>query len=74
MVIKQISKKNKLIVLISLLVLLVLAYVLVIVLNLPAMQKYDNQVLPNTYLEDLELSGFTYKQAADRLYTITIIL
>lgn len=67
MVIKQISKKNKLIVLISLLVLLVLAYVLVIVLNLPAMQKYDNQVLPNTYLEDLELSGFTYKQAADRI-------
>ena len=67
MVVKKIDKKTKLIALISLLVVLVLAYILLIVLNLNSIRKYDNQVLPSTYLEDLDLSDYTYKQAKERI-------
>lgn len=65
--IKRISNKNKLIILIILLVGLVLTYLSLGVLNIQSLSKYDEEVLPNIYLEDLDLSGFTYKQARERI-------
>ena len=67
MVVKRIDKKTKLIGLIALLVILVLAYVLLIVLNLHTIKKYDNKILPSMYLEDLDLSDYDYKQAKERI-------
>ena len=67
MVVKKIDNKTKLISLITLLVTLTLLYILLIVLNLQSIKKYDSQVLPSTYLEDLDLSDFTYKQAEERI-------
>ena len=67
MVVKRIDKKTKLIGLIALLVILVLAYVLLIVLNLHTIKKYDNRILPSMYLEDLDLSDYDYKQAKERI-------
>lgn len=67
MVVKRIDKKTKLISLITLLVILVLAYVLLIVLNIGAINKYNNSILPSMYLEDLDLSDYSYKQARERI-------
>lgn len=65
--IKRISNKNKLIILIILLVGLVLTYLSLGVLNIQSLSKYNEEVLPNIYLEDLDLSGFTYKQVRERI-------
>ena len=67
MVVKRIDKKTKLISLITLLVILVLAYVLLIVLNIGAINKYNSSILPSMYLEDLDLSDYSYKQARERI-------
>ena len=67
MVVKRIDKKTRLISLIALLVILIVSYLLLIVLNLQSIKKYDNQILPSTSLEDLELSDFTYERAKERI-------
>lgn len=67
MVLNRINKKNKLIILITLLVLLVIFYITLVILNLQLVNEYKNQVMPNIYLEDLELSDFSYSKAKERI-------
>ncbi len=64
---KRISNKEKLIGLILILVVLVVSYILLVVLNIQTIKQYNNKILPNIYVEDLELSDYSYKQAKERI-------
>ena len=64
---KKISNKKKLIILISLLVVLILSYGILILVNIDSLKKYNKEILPNTYVEEFDLSHYSYKKAYDRL-------
>ena len=64
---KKISNKDKLKILISLLVVLILAYVLFLLMNVKSLGKYDKKILPNTYVEEFDLSDYSYKSAYEKL-------
>lgn len=64
---KKISNKKKLIILVSLLIFFVLLYGILILVNIDSLNKYDEEILPNTYVEDFDLSSNTYKSAHDKL-------
>lgn len=64
---KKISNKDKLKILISLLVVLILLYVLFLLINVKSLGKYDKKILPNTYVEDFDLSDYSYKSAYEKL-------
>ena len=64
---KKISNKDKLKILISLLVVLILAYVLFVLINVKSLKKYDDKILPNTYVEEFDLSNYSYENAYKKL-------
>jgi len=64
---KKISNKDKLKILVSLLVVLILLYVLFLLINVKSLGKYDKKILPNTYVEDFDLSDYSYKSAYEKL-------
>ena len=64
---KSISRKDKITILTILLITLIILYLILIVFNLQSINKYNNKILPNTYLEDLDLSEFTYSNAKERI-------
>ncbi|MBQ6497215.1 MAG: VanW family protein [Bacilli bacterium] len=64
---KRISNKEKLIILVLILVVLIVSYISLVVLNIQTIRQYNNKILPNIYVEDLELSDYTYKQAKERI-------
>ena len=67
MKLRKVSNKNKLIILITLLVVLVLSYICLVLLNVQSIKKYNERIMPDIYLEDLDLSNFTYKEAEQRI-------
>lgn len=64
---KTISRKNKIIILSSILVVVTILYLILIVFNLQKINKYNNQIYPNIYLDDLDLSDFSYENAKERI-------
>lgn len=64
---KKLSNNKKLIILVSLLVVLIISYVVLVLLNIDSLKKYDKEILPNVYVEEFELSGDSYKSAKEKL-------
>lgn len=64
---KKISNNDKLKILVSLLVVLILLYILFLLINVKSLGKYDKKILPNTYVEDFDLSDYSYKSAYEKL-------
>ena len=64
---KKISNKTKLIVLFSLLGILVIAYLCLIIYNIKYLDKYNKKILPNIYIEELDMSNYSYKNSFKRL-------
>ena len=52
---KEISRQNKIIILTSLLIIITVLYLVLIVFNLQSINKYEDSILPNIYLVDLDL-------------------
>lgn len=67
MINKNITKKNKLILLIVLLCVLIFSYVTLIVYNFNSLKKYDSTILPNTFIEDLDMNNCSYKSCRNRI-------
>ena len=64
---KEISRQNKIIILTSLLIIITVLYLVLIVFNLQSINKYEDSILPNIYLDDLDLSEFNYDNAKERI-------
>ncbi len=60
---KKIDSKHKLIIIISLLCILILAYVGLIIYNTNMLKKYNNMVLPGIYVGDINLSSNSFDGA-----------
>ncbi|MBQ9018946.1 MAG: VanW family protein [Bacilli bacterium] len=61
------NSKEKLIVLLSLLFILILSYVGLVIYNNKSLKEYDNKILPNTYIEDFDMSYYTYDNSKEKL-------
>ena len=64
---KKIDNKKKLIILFSLLGILILSYLWILLFSIKDLDKYDDKVFPNIYIEDLDMSNCSYKNAIERL-------
>lgn len=64
---KIFNNKNRLIFLISLLILLIVLYIILIFINYSSLKKYDNQILKNIYVEQFDMSDYTYKSGKAKL-------
>ncbi len=64
---KIFNNKNRLIFLISLLILLIVLYIILIFINYSSLKKYDNQILKNVYIEQFDMSDYTYKSGKAKL-------
>lgn len=61
--IKGIDNQRKLKILFVLLGVLVLSYLGLIIYNFKSLKKYDSMVFPNTYVEEVDLSNYTFENA-----------
>ena len=59
--------KIKLFILIALLLIVVLSYVGNILLHIKDLEKYSDIILPGVFVEDFDLSNYTYKDSLERL-------
>ena len=59
--------KNRLIVLIILLVLLVISYVCLVIYNNQALKEYNKKVLPNSYIEEFDISEYSYDNVVKKI-------
>jgi len=64
---KNLFNKKKLIVLIVLLNFLIFSYVLLILINIKSLEKYDSVVMPNVYIEEFDMSGYSFKNALSKM-------
>ena len=64
---KKFDKKSKLIILIVLLSVLIFSYVLLIASNYKSLKKYDSIILPNIYIEEFDMSGYSYKNSREKI-------
>ncbi len=64
---KNDNKKSKLIVLIVLLIILIFSYIILIIYNFNSLKKYDSIVLPNIYIDDFDMSGYSYNNSKDKI-------
>ena len=64
---KKFDKKSKLIILIVLLSVLIFSYVLLIAYNYKSLKKYDSIILPNIYIEEFDMSGYSYKNSREKI-------
>ena len=60
-------KEHKLIFLILLLSILVLSYVGLVIYNFYSLKRYDNEFLPNTYLERFDMTSYTFDHAGIKI-------
>ena len=61
--IPSISRKTKLIILISVLVVLVLFYLILVFYNIHSLARYDEEFLPNTYIGDFDMTYYSFDKA-----------
>ena len=59
--------KNRLIVLIILLVLLIISYISLVIYNNESLKEYNNKVLPNTYIEEFDISNYSYESVNEKI-------
>ncbi len=65
---KEISNnKERLIVLFSILFLLIISYIGLVIYNNRSLSEYDNKILPSTYIEEFDMSYYTYKNAEEKI-------
>ncbi len=64
---KIFNNKNRLIFLISSLILLIVLYIILIFINYSSLKKYDNLILKNVYVEQFDMSDYSYKRAKAKL-------
>lgn len=64
---KKLFNKKKLIVLIILLNILVFSYAFLIIINIKSLEKYDSVVMPNVYIEEFDMSGYSFKNALSKI-------
>ena len=71
----KVTSKQKLIFLISLLVILIILYLGLCYYNYQSLGQYNNMILPNTYIEGLDMSNDTYLNASKKIdyYKETIL-
>lgn len=67
MIFKKIGSKTKLIILISILGVLIVSYCGISLFNIYSTKNNNKVVLPNTYVEDFDLSGYTFKNSKEKL-------
>ena len=61
------DSKERLIVLFSILFLLIISYIGLVIYNNRSLKEYDNKMLPSTYIEDFDMSYYTYKNALEKI-------
>ena len=61
------NNKDKLIVLFSLLFLLIISYIGLVIYNNRSLEEYNNKMLPNTYIEEFDMSDYSYLNASNKL-------
>ncbi len=59
---KKISKV-KLVVLVIILLILIISYISLVIYNYHSLQRYDNEILPNIYLEEFDMSHYTFEKS-----------
>ena len=65
---KEISNsKERLIVLFSILFLLIISYIGLVIYNNRSLKEYDDKILPSTYIEEFDMSYYTYKNASEKI-------
>ena len=61
------NSKDRLIVLFSLLFLLIGSYILLVICNNRSLKEYDEKILPNTYIDEFDMSNYSYLNASNKL-------
>ena len=61
------NNKNRLIVLVILLVLLIISYICLVIYNNQSLKEYNNKILPNTYIEEFDMSDYSYENAISKI-------
>lgn len=61
------NSKEKLIVLLSLLFILIGSYIGLALYNNNSLKEYNNKILPNTYIEDFDMSYYTYDNSKEKI-------
>lgn len=61
------NSKERLIVLFSLLFLLIISYIGLVIYNNRSLKEYDNVFLPSTYIDDFDMSYYTYNNAEEKI-------
>ena len=61
------NSKERLVVLFSLLFLLIISYIGLVIYNNRSLKEYDNTFLPSTYIDDFDMSYYTYNNAEEKI-------
>ena len=56
----KVNKKHKLIALSILLVVLIVSYIILVLFNRATVKKYDDLILPNTYIDGIDFSDYSF--------------
>lgn len=65
---KEISNsKERLIVLFSILFMLIISYIGLVIYNNRSLKEYDNKLLPSTYIDEFDMSYYTYSNALEKI-------
>ena len=60
MKLKSFFKNKKFSIFVSLIIILTLSYIYLCIYNFNVLKKYDGLILPNTYIDNYEISYFSY--------------
>lgn len=61
------NSKERLIVLFSLLFMLIISYIGLVIYNNRSLKEYDNKMLPSTYIDEFDMSYYTYENAEEKI-------
>ena len=64
---KIFNNKNKLVFLVSLLLILILFYIVLIIINYKSVDKYNEVILPNIYIEEFDMGGYSYDNSYKKI-------
>ena len=64
---KLFNNKNKLVLLVSLLLILIRFYIVLIIINYKSVDKYQNVILPNIYIEEFDMGGYSYENSYKKI-------
>ncbi len=59
--------RNRLIVLIIILILLIISYICLVIYNNESLKEYNKKVLPNTYIEEFDVSEYSYNNVVKKI-------